>query len=146
MDFSIIIPAYNAEKFITRAVERITEQNYSSYEIIIVDDGSTDRTAEVCEALQSKYAQVRYLYQQNSGPNVARENGVKVSTGEYILFVDADDLMSNHALAQIREALTDDSIEVLQFGYQTVDVSLKPLCVFTVPAMEILGNQNCAEF
>lgn len=85
---SVIIPAYNAANHICRAVDSILSQSYPAHEIIVVDDGSTDNTAEVIK----KYGnQIRYLYQKNTGVSTARNIGIEASTGNWIAFNDSDD-------------------------------------------------------
>jgi len=86
---SIIIPAYNAEKYIARAIKSALNQTYKDIEVIVVDDGSTDRTAEIVKSFQDP--RVRYIYQENQNVGVARNNGIKESRGKYITFLDADD-------------------------------------------------------
>ncbi len=88
---SIIIPAYNAEKYITQALESALEQTYTNIEIIIVDDGSTDTTAEIIKEKYQNDARVKLISQKNAGVAVVRNNGIRVAQGEYIAFLDADD-------------------------------------------------------
>mgnify|MGYP001560062154 CR=1 FL=1 len=93
---SAIIPAYNAEKYIKDAIESVLAQTYPAYEIIVVDDGSTDRTRETVKELQvssCRYqVEIKYIYQENKGPGAARNAGIKVAKGEYIAFLDSDDM------------------------------------------------------
>jgi len=86
---SIIIPAYNAEKYIQRALESALAQTYKDIEIIVIDDGSTDKTAEIIKTYQDP--RIIYIFQKNQGQGPARNNGIKKSQGEYITFLDADD-------------------------------------------------------
>jgi len=85
---SVVIPAYNAEKYVGRAVESILAQTHSPDEIIIVDDGSTDGTAQVVRLFEDK---VTFIQQQNAGASVARNSGIEAARGEWIAFLDADD-------------------------------------------------------
>ncbi len=85
---SVIIPVYNAERHIAEAIESVLSQQYPSLEILAVDDGSTDSSAKI---LQS-FPEVSYYYQTNGGPAAARNHGLKLAKGEFILFLDADDL------------------------------------------------------
>lgn len=87
---SIIIPTYNREKTITEAIKSILNQTYQDFELLIIDDGSTDRTRELVEAI--KDSRVKYLYQENQGACVARNYGIDCSRGSYIAFQDSDDL------------------------------------------------------
>jgi hypothetical protein len=90
---SVIIPCYNHAKFLREAIDSVLAQDVSAHEIIVVDDGSTDNTREVA----CSYDSVRYIYQQNKGPAGARNRGIRVSTGEYLVFLDADDrLLPSH--------------------------------------------------
>jgi len=89
MLISVIIPAYNGEQFLREAIESILEQKWHPLEILVIDDGSTDRTAEIARSL---YPLVSVLKQQNLGPASARNRGLEKAQGEYIGFLDADDL------------------------------------------------------
>lgn len=88
LTISVVIPAYNAAKFISRAIESVLAQTHRPDEIIVVDDGSTDNTAEKIKRFGS---QVHYIYQENAGVSVARNNGIKAASSEWIAFLDADD-------------------------------------------------------
>lgn len=88
---SVIVPVYNAEKTIQRSLESVLYGGYSNFEIIVVDDGSTDKTAEIVQSFATKDDRVKYIFQVNSGVGVARCKGIKESTGEYIAFCDSDD-------------------------------------------------------
>ncbi|MCF6250977.1 MAG: glycosyltransferase family 2 protein [Methylococcaceae bacterium] len=85
---SIIIPTFNRSKLLKRALESIYKQSYSEYEIIVIDDGSTDKTAEMISAL---FADVNYIYQSNSGVSAARNKGLEQAKGEWLAFLDSDD-------------------------------------------------------
>jgi len=86
---SVIIPTYNASRYVTEAVDSVLNQDYDNCEIIVVDDGSTDDTRE---ALRKYEGKIRYIYQENGGPAKARNTGIISSQGDYIAFLDADDL------------------------------------------------------
>ncbi len=85
---SAVLPAYNAEDYIARAIDSVLNQTFPAFEIIVVDDGSTDSTAEVIKGYGDN---VRYIYQDNSGASVARNTGVKAANGDWIAFLDGDD-------------------------------------------------------
>lgn len=100
---SVVIPAYNTEATIERALNSVYAQTYPNIiEVIVVDDGSTDRTAEI---VKTKFPQVRYVYQENAGPGAARNHGVRLAQGELIAFLDADDFWLPHKTARQVEAL-----------------------------------------
>ncbi len=92
---TVVITCYNHGRFLANAIESVLTQNHEAIEIIVVDDGSTDITKEI--ALQ--YPSVRYVYQRNQGLSAARNKGIEYSSGEYILFLDADDWLLPHALS-----------------------------------------------
>jgi glycosyltransferase involved in cell wall biosynthesis len=85
---SIIMPVYNGERYLSQAIESILDQTYKDFEIIAVDDGSTDHTPHIIES----YPKIRYFFQTNSGPASAKNFGIKHARGEYFAFLDADDL------------------------------------------------------
>ena len=108
---SVIVPVYNAEKYLEACVGSILRQNVSDMEIILVDDGSTDSSAEICKRLCTQYAVVRSLHQSNAGAGIARNTGIAEAQGRYIAFVDSDDLlmegMYSELLAKMENAGAD---------------------------------------
>jgi glycosyltransferase involved in cell wall biosynthesis len=100
---SVIIPAYNAGKFLEETVRSVLSQSYADLEIIICDDGSTDNTAAVAASVHD--ARVKYIHQQNAGVSAARNNGAAHATGKFLAFLDADDLFYPGNLSRKVEAL-----------------------------------------
>ncbi|NME56341.1 glycosyltransferase family 2 protein [Dorea formicigenerans] len=88
---SIIIPVYNAEEFLTQCLDSICGQTYKNIEVILIDDGSTDGTKKICMNYLEKDNRIRYLYKKNEGPGIARNKGLEMANGQYIMFVDSDD-------------------------------------------------------
>jgi glycosyltransferase involved in cell wall biosynthesis len=108
---SVIIPAYNCERFIAEAVESVKQQDYEPIEIIIIDDGSTDGTSSCVKRLGED---ICYLYQSNRGPAAARNSGIRVAKGEVIAFLDADDYWPKNKLKiQMARMNRDPEIEVV---------------------------------
>jgi len=108
---SVIIPVYNGETFVDEAIDSVIHQKYEPLEIIIVDDGSTDRTAEVIRGYGEK---VQYRYQSNTGPAAARNSGLRVASGDVMAFIDADDLWPEGKLAlQINRLQQEPTLEVV---------------------------------
>ncbi|WP_019508058.1 glycosyltransferase family 2 protein [Pleurocapsa sp. PCC 7319] len=116
---SVIIPAYNGDRYIGEAVDSILSQTYSDYEIIVVDDGSTDSTRQVIEQYGSK---IQYLSQTNQGVAASRNLGLSKAQGEYIAFLDQDDVFLTHKLAS-QVALLDQnsSLGIANSGWQIVN-------------------------
>lgn len=90
---SVVVPMYNAEKFISRCLEHLIHQTYSNIEIIIVDDGSTDNCVAICRDYQKQDKRIKIISQKNSGPANARNNGLDAATGQYVHFHDSDDFI-----------------------------------------------------
>lgn len=105
---SVIIPAYNAEKYIAKCIQSVTSQSYKDVEIIVVNDGSADKTAEICENLAKNDDRINVVNQKNSGVSIARNVGLKKSNGEFVAFVDADDTLCENALENLFKAMTAD--------------------------------------
>ena len=96
------MPAYNSEKYISEAVESISNQSYKNWELLIVDDGSTDHSSEICDALSEQNSRIRVIHKENGGAASARNAGVREAGGEYILFLDSDDYWEgDNVLSQI---------------------------------------------
>ena len=93
---SVIIPVYNAEKHLKECIDSIIRQEYANIELILVDDGSTDKSLSICKEYENADSRVRVLVQQNSGVSDARNNGIRVATGDYLAFVDSDDIVLPH--------------------------------------------------
>lgn len=95
---SVIIPVYNAEKTISRTLDSFLNQNYDQYEIICINDGSTDNTVEIINKYIIKHKNISLISKNNEGPSSARNLGLKKSKGQYVMFADADDTVSNDCL------------------------------------------------
>lgn len=118
---SVIIPAFNGDRFIAEAVESVLNQTYQDYEIIVVDDGSTDRTQQVLEPY-SNY--IRYVYHPNQGVAVARNRGIELAQGEFIAFLDQDDVFLADKLAvQIALFEQNPELDIAHSGWQVVTAS-----------------------
>lgn len=95
---SVIIPTYNRREYVQEAIDSALAQTFTDYEIIVIDDGSTDGTSE---ALQARYGnRIHYEWQENQGESVARNRGIELARGEYIAFLDSDDLWHPEKLAK----------------------------------------------
>ena len=100
---SIIIPVYNCQDYLKRCLDSVFSQDYSNYEVICIDDGSTDNSAQI-----AKEYDVRYYYQKNGGQAVARNKGIELAKGEWICFVDSDDAIESNYLSKMYEATSND--------------------------------------
>lgn len=104
--YSIIIPAYNAEKYIEQCIRSVLAQTCTDYEIFVLDDGSADRTGEIIKEMAELYPAISFLRIPHSGAGAARNEGVRRTSGRYIIFLDADDYWTNpRLLEQLRDKL-----------------------------------------
>lgn len=124
--FSIIIPAYNVEKYVEECIYSVVNQNYTDYEILLINDGSTDETFVICEYLAKKYRNIKLFSKENEGLSETRNFGIKKATGEYLYFLDADDLLENDALNKIEYSLESQHYpDVLITNYTRIDALTK---------------------
>ena len=98
---SLIIPVYNASRYLERAIKSAIKQSYANLEIILVDDGSFDDSSIICKKYARKYKNIFYFYKNNAGVSSARNLGLKKATGDYIVFLDSDDLISKNAIKDL---------------------------------------------
>lgn len=117
---SVIVPAYNVEKYIKECVGSIIDQSYKNIEIIIVDDGSTDKTGIICDKIAKTDDRIKVIHQNNQGLSVARNNGIKAASGDFISLVDGDDIVEDDFLQSMMSNMCDD-IDVVISGYKTVN-------------------------
>lgn len=106
--YSVIIPVYNAEKTISRCVESIVSQCCDSCEIILINDGSIDESLKICESYSKNFDYIKVVNKPNGGPSSARNKGLDIASGEYILFVDSDDYVLNNFFSVLDENLDSD--------------------------------------
>jgi glycosyltransferase involved in cell wall biosynthesis len=111
---SVVVPAFNAERYLEDTIHSVVEQSHPSWELLVVDDGSTDRTLEVAKAIQ--HPRVRVFTQANRGAAAARNRGLRESEGQYVVFLDADDRLRPTALARFVEALQNTPRCVVAYG------------------------------
>lgn len=116
--FSIIMAAYNAEKEIERSIKSVLNQTFKDYEFIVVNDASTDMTSEIV----SKYSDVKLInHTENKRAGGARNTGIENATGEYIIFLDSDDILADeNVLSRINEKIGTDIIDVIYLGFEAV--------------------------
>lgn len=131
MKLSIIVPVYNVAPYLRKCVESLLAQDISDYEIILVDDGSTDDSGAIADELaaypqplpEGKGVSIKVIHQANAGLSAARNTGIAAAQGEYILFVDSDDYLQPNTLGTLLEQAERDNLDVLRFRYQNVKES-----------------------
>lgn len=117
MRYSVIIPVYNAKGTLRRCLDSLVGQQFSNYELLLINDGSTDGSDTICREYANTYSCVRYFAKENGGVSSARNLGLEQAEGEYILFVDSDDYVSADYFASLSSALKNDTADLLMFGY-----------------------------
>ena len=109
---SVIVPVYNAKEFLEECVSSIIQQSYTNLDIILVDDGSTDGSGELCESLKKKDSRIKVIHKENGGVSSARNKGLSIATGNFIGFVDSDDVCKNDMYEKMINIFkNDDSVD-----------------------------------
>ena len=122
MKLSIIIPIYKVENYLRKCIDSVLEQDIplSKYEIILVDDGSPDACPQICDNYAAAHENIRVVHRENGGLSAARNSGIEVAHGEYIMFVDSDDYLEPNVLGALMKRMEDGQLDVLRYNYQNV--------------------------
>lgn len=115
---SVILPIYNVENLLEECVESVRSQTYSNLEIILVDDGSPDNAGKMCDEFAKQDSRIKVVHKKNAGLNMARKSGFEVSTGDWITFVDSDDVIDKHYVEYLMEGVKRHQTEMAICGYQ----------------------------
>ena len=118
--FSIIIPVYNTEQYLPECLDSVVNQTFPDYEAVIVNDGSTDGSREICDTYAEKYPQLHVFHKENEGPMIARKEGIIKANGEYCLFLDSDDFYDKNLLLTVSRYIRKYNLDLLIFGKHTV--------------------------
>lgn len=120
---SIIIPVYNVVQYLAKCLESLIDQDVpaESYEILIINDGSTDDSLSIADDFSEKHRNVRVISQENGGLSAARNRGIEEAQGKFLMFVDSDDYLVPASLGDLVRRMTTDTLDVLRFNYQSVD-------------------------
>jgi len=121
--YSIVIPVYNSALYIEKCLNSILNQDYDKFQVIIVDDGSTDDSLQILNDFAKDYPNVIVLSQDNAGPGAARELALKYATGDYIIFSDSDDYWEDNFLSKINIYIEKYLPDILEFGYRKVELN-----------------------
>ena len=127
MKISIVIPVYNVVQYLPRCVDAILANDTRDTELILVDDGSADGSAALCDRYAAEHpALIRVVHRSNAGPGAARNAGIAAARGDWFLFVDSDDRLAPHALTRLREAAAAEDADVISFQFFTEPLSGAP--------------------
>ncbi|MDD2425860.1 MAG: glycosyltransferase [Bacteroidales bacterium] len=120
---SVIIPAYNTAPYLVEAVDSVLNQTLKNFEVIIVDDGSTDNTLEIIQNYAQKDSRIKYYHQKNQGQSVARNLAMSASRGEYIYFMDSDDILVRNALEYCYKTASENGLDLVTFDAESFSES-----------------------
>ena len=138
---SIVIPVYNVQKKIVKCLQSICNQSYQNFEILCIDDGSTDSTIEIIKKLAQKDCRIQLIQKEHGGQGSARNYGISKAKGEYILFIDSDDVIAEEMLSVLRERAIKDDADVVICGIH-LKQNKKFICNYVVN--DFAGS--CEEF
>ena len=138
---SIIVPVYNADRYLDKCVTSISSQTYENLEIILVDDGSSDNSPEICDWFAKKDSRILVIHQNNRGVSAARNVGIEYAKGEYLAFVDGDDYISPSMIEHLYSRVLLDQTDIAVCGYRKVDEEGRELCVASIPDAVVTGFQ-----
>lgn len=117
---SIIVPVYNVEQYLSRCVDSLVNQTYHNIEIILVDDGSPDRSGEICDEYAKKDKRVKVIHQSNGGLSDARNTALDIAKGDYLMFVDSDDWIEKKTCEILNRLASDYKADTVIFGLNFV--------------------------
>lgn len=120
---SIIMPVYNSERFVASAIQSVLDQKYTDFELIIVDDGSSDGSGEICRNYEQTDNRVRYIHKENGGVCSARNLGISLVRGRYLTFIDNDDIYYDNYLSKLMEKITSDGSDLVKCGRINVTIT-----------------------
>ncbi|MBR2489002.1 MAG: glycosyltransferase family 2 protein [Clostridia bacterium] len=170
---SVVIPVYNVEKYLKRCIESVLRQTFHNFELILVDDGSSDKSGSICDEYASLDTRIKVLHKANGGVSNARNDGIDIATGKYLMFVDSDDYIKENMLetlvnknpedadmiiSSIRMVCKNDTYEyVMKDGMHTPDKLLTEYCFEAFPKICLCGpwcklyktsliKENCIKF
>jgi len=133
--FSIIVPVYNVQQYIHQCIDSVLSQNFKDYELILIDDGSTDNSSIICDKYSQKDLRIKVIHKENSGSSDARNSGLKNANGKYIIFLDSDDYWNrNDALTYLAEIINDNNADIIflkeTIYYERINKYLHPVLEF----------------
>ncbi len=142
---SVIVPIYNNEKFLKQCLDSIVNQTYQNIEIILVDDGSHDKSLEICHLYSKIDPRILVLSQENKGVSCARNYGLENVTGEYIGFIDSDDYISLDMYERLIDKAINEKADIVECGYFEVNDKRETLKEVKFDENVIIGNYDCCK-
>lgn len=119
---SVIVPVYNVEKYLRNCLDSIINQTYTDLEIILIDDGSTDKSGAICDEYAQKDARIKVVHKENGGLSSARNVGLDVASGEYVTFIDSDDYIEFDTVSSVVDAISKEHVEIVLIREKQVNI------------------------
>ena len=142
---SIIVPIYNTEKYLSKCIESIQNQTYKNLEIILVNDGSTDHSLQICHKYALNDQRIIVIDKENRGISSARNSGLDIASGDYIGFVDSDDYISKDMYQYLLKASLKQNADIVECGFYRVDESYKIISSHPLKNKIIIGSYVCSK-
>ena len=143
---SIIIPVYNVYSYLEECIESICDQTYTDLEIILVDDGSTDNSGDICDKYEKKDSRIKVIHQENQGLSAARNTGIEAADGEFLMFVDSDDRIHPMMIQALYSAISHNKADIAICSHRTIQETKATESGFPKIenyATEILSGRDC---
>lgn len=138
---SIVVPIYNVELYLEKCIQSILEQSYKNIEVLLIDDGSTDKSGEICDVYAGKDERIKVIHKKNGGLSSARNIGIKNSNAEYICFIDSDDWINREFTKVLMENILNSDAEIAVCGF-IYEYSDKKTCNKIINSSKILNGQD----
>lgn len=126
---SMVVPIYNVESFLEKSISHLLNQTFTDFELILIDDGSKDKSGEICDKYALKDNRIKVTHKENGGAGSARNAGIEIAIGEYIMFPDADDLVYGNMLEIVVAEITKKSVELVIFSYENICIEGETIIV-----------------
>ena len=117
---SVVVPVYNVEKYLSVCINSVLSQTFTDFELILVDDGSTDKGGDICDEYEKKDNRIRVIHQKNQGVSAARNAGIDLSIGEYLIFIDSDDTIDKNCLSILYKNLIIENADISLCAYKKI--------------------------
>lgn len=143
---SVIIPVYNVEKYLIECLDSVVYQTYKDLEIILIDDGSSDSSPEICNRYMEKDSRIQVIHQKNGGAANAKNTGLRVATGEYLAFLDSDDFLEPDAYEYMLKEIEKEEADVIQCSFRNIYLNGSESIVVLSEKQEFSSSEYLARF
>ncbi|MGF0027574.1 glycosyltransferase [Streptococcus alactolyticus] len=142
---TVVIPVYNVEKYLKRCVESVLVQEWHNYDILLVDDGSTDSSPQICDLYAEKYEMIRVIHKENKGLSDTRNRGIEEASGEYVYFPDSDDWLEPNTFSELSDVIEELTYDIISFNRELVTSEEDKLISAKSRIQKLSGKQALLE-